>query len=151
MAFQGIRDKMNQNQKPFIIGGVVMVCVALGLLVWELKPVSAVAAPNSYYFYDTSSGSVTTEPASEIPPLKGANGRDTLVLAKFFTCTACGDKKLGYLVKYTPTARSVMRKLASPLPANATPEELGQRAAESAELRMSIASGKLVRLPLDVS
>ena len=24
MAFQRIRDKMNQNQKPFIIGGIVI-------------------------------------------------------------------------------------------------------------------------------
>ena len=31
MAFQSIRDKMNQNQKPFIIGGIVLACVAVGL------------------------------------------------------------------------------------------------------------------------
>lgn len=147
MAFQSIRDKMNQNQKPFIIGGIVIVCAAVALVVWELKPASTISAPSSYYFYDTSNGTVKVEPVTAIPPLKGHDGRRTLVLAEFFTCTTCGDRKISYLVKYTARARAAKKLLGEPLPADASPIQKSQHAADIASLRMSVADGKLVRLP----
>ncbi len=147
MLFQSIREKINQNQKPFVIGGIVLVCVAVGLLAWELKPASVVAAPTSYYFYDTSNGSITTEPASAIPPLKGATGQDTLVRAFMLTCTTCGDKKVAYLIKYNQEARAAITAESQALPANATPMEKSQHAAEIPQLRLAAAAGRLVRLP----
>lgn len=145
MAFQGIRDKNNQNQKPFIIGDIVIACLAIALMVSELTA-STIAAPNSYYFYDTSNGTIITEPATAIPPLKGTDGKQTLVLAKFFTCTTCGDRKIGYLVKYTAQAKPTKQLLSEPLPDNATPVQKSQHAAEISALQMSIAEGRLVRL-----
>ena len=147
MAFQGIREKMNQNQKPFVIGGIVAVCLAVALVVWEIKPAGTIAAATSYYFYDTSSGRITTEPASAIPPLKGATGKDTLVRAFMLTCTSCGDKKVGYLIKYDQEARAAMKAEAQPLPANATPVEESRHAAEIPQLKFAAAEGRFVRLP----
>jgi hypothetical protein len=147
MALSDIRKKMNQNQTPFIIGGIVVVCVALGLLVWEIKPVSAPPPPSSAYFYDTSNGSIVVKPADSIPPLKGANGKDTLVLAKFFTCTTCGDKKIGYLLKYSSQAKAAKRFLAHPPGANATPLQRSQFAAEASQYRLFVGEGTEIRLP----
>ena len=147
MAFQGIRDKMNQNQKPFIIGGIVIVCLALGLLVWELKPAGAVAAPNSYYYYDTSNGNITTEPATAIPPLKGASGKDTLVRAFMFTCSTCSDKKVGYLMKYSPQAKAAEQYLAHPPSDTMTPQQAMQYNGTLSQYQMAVANGTLVRLP----
>ena len=147
MALQSIRKKMNQNQKPFVIGGIVAVCLAVGLVVWEVKPAGVPPAPSSYYFYDTSNGSITTEPASAIPPLKGISGKDTLVRAFMLTCTNCGDKKVGYLIKYNQQAKAAMKAEAQPLPANATPVEKSQHAAEIPQLMLAAAEGRLVRLP----
>ncbi len=147
MSLQGIREKMNQNQKPFIIGGIIIVCLSLGLLVWELKPVSAVAAPNSYYFYDTSDGSITTEPAAAIPPLKGAGGKDTLVRAFMFTCSTCGDKKAGYLLKYSAEGKAALTFLSHPPSADATAMQRSQYAAESSQYKLFVGEGTLVRSP----
>ncbi len=90
---------------------------------------------------------MTTEPASAIPPLKGAAGRDTLVRAFMLTCTSCGDKKVGYLIKYNQEARAAINAEAQALPASATPVEKSQPAAEIPQLRMAAAEGRLVRLP----
>lgn len=147
MAFQGIRDKMNQDQKPFIIGGIVMMCVALGLVAWELKPVSAPSAPSSYYFYDLANGRITTEPATAIPPLKGAGGKDTLVRAFMFTCSTCGDKKVGYLMKYSAEGRAALAFLAHPPGPSAPPEKRSRYAAESSQYKLFVGEGTLVRLP----
>jgi len=147
MAFQGIRDKMNQDQKPFIIGGIVMMCVALGLVAWELKPVSAPSAPSSYYFYDLANGRITTEPATAIPPLKGAGGKDTLVRAFMFTCSTCGDKKVGYLMEYSPQAKAAKKYLANPPAESMTPQQAMRYNADLSKYRMLVANGTLVRLP----
>jgi len=147
MAISDIRDKMNQNQKPFVIGGIVLMCLALGLLIWEFKPVSAPAAPDRYYFYDTSNGSITTEPITAISPLKGSDGKDTLVQAFFFTCTSCGDKKLGYLLKYTPRAKEAKAYLARPPSASMTPQQSMQFGSSLSKYQVAVAMGTLVRLP----
>ncbi len=147
MAISGIREKINENQKPFVIGGVVMVCLAVGLLIWELKPVSAPPAPSSYYFYDTSNGSITTEPITAISPLKGAGGKDTLVQAFFFTCSTCGDKKIGYLLKYTRRAKAAKAYLARPLSGTMTPQQSMQFNSSLSKYQVAVAMGTLVRLP----
>jgi hypothetical protein len=147
MALSGIREKMNQNQKPFIIGGIVIVCLAIALVIWELKPVSAPPPPSSAYFYDTSNGSIVVKPANSIPPLKGANGKDTLVLAKFFTCTTCGDKKIGYLLKYTSQGRSAIKVLADAPTALSPKEKIVAFATQESGEKMAVAEGTLVRLP----
>ncbi len=147
MAMSGIREKMNENQKPFIIGGIVMVCLALGLLIWELKPVSAPSAPSSYYFYDMSNGSITTEPATAISPLKGADGKDTLVQAFFFTCSSCGEKKIGYLLKYTRRARAAKALLAQPPGGAMTAQQSMQFNSSLSKYQVAVAMGTLVRLP----
>jgi len=147
MAIQGIREKMNQNQKPFIIGGMIIVCLSLGLLVWELKPVGAPPPPSSYYYYDTSNGSITTEPATAIPPLKGAAGKDTLVRAYMFTCSTCGDKKAGYLLKYSAEGQAALAFLSHPPGADATAMQISQYAAESSQYKLFVGEGTLIRSP----
>jgi hypothetical protein len=147
MAISGIREKINENQKPFVIGGVVMVCLAVGLLIWELKPVSAPPAPSSYYFYDTSNGSITAEPVTAISPLKGAGGKDTLVQAFFFTCSTCGDKKIGYLLKYTRRAKAAKAYLEHPPSAAMTPQQSMQFNSSLSKYQVAVAMGTLVRLP----
>ena len=147
MAISDLRDKMNQNQKPVLIGGVVAVCLALGLVVWELEPASAPPAPDRYYFYDTSNGSITTEPSSAIAPLKGAGGKDTLVQAFFFTCTTCADKKIGYLLKYTRRAKEAKAYLEHPPSAAMTPQQSMQFNSSLSKYEVAIAMGTLVRLP----
>lgn len=147
MALQSIRKKMNQNQKPFVIGGIVAVCLAVGLVVWEVKPAGVPPAPSSYYFYDTSNGSITTEPAGALPPLKGATGKDTLVRAYMYTCTSCGDKKVGYLMKYTPRAKQALQYLAQPKGPHMTPQQSMAYFSSRAQYESAIPAGTYVRLP----
>ncbi|MGC9260008.1 MAG: hypothetical protein ACP5I8_08040 [Phycisphaerae bacterium] len=147
MAISDIREKINENQRPFVIGGIVMVCLAVGLLIWEFKPVSAPSAPDRYYFYDTSNGSITTEPSTAISPLKGAGGKDTLVQAFFFTCSTCGDKKIGYLLKYTRRARAAKAYLAHSQSGTISPQQSMQFNSVLSKYQVAIAMGTLVRLP----
>lgn len=147
MAMSSIREKMNQNQKPFVIGGIVIACLAIALMVWELKPASAPAAPDSCYFYDTSSGSLTVEPSTAVPPLKGVGNKGTLVQAFLFTCSTCADKKIGYLLKYTHRAKVAKRYLARPPRGNMTPQQSMQFNSSLSQYQMAVADGTLVRLP----
>ena len=147
MALSDIREKMNQGQKPFVIGAIVSVCLAIGLLIWEFKPVSAPPAPDRYYFYDTSNGTITIEPSTAISPLKGAGGKDTLVQAFFFTCSGCGDKKIGYLLKYTRRARAAKALLAQPPGGAMTAQQSMQFNSSLSKYQVAVAMGTLVRLP----
>ena len=147
MAIQSVRDKMNKNQKPFVIGGIVIVCLAIGLIVWEMKPVSAPPPPSTHYFYDTANGSITTEPISALPPLKGTTGKYTLVRAYMYTCTTCGDKKIGYLMKYTPQAVAAKQYLAQPESPNMTPQQSMAYFASRGSYESAIPNGTYVRLP----
>ena len=147
MAISDIREKMYENQKPFVIGGIVVVCLALGLVIWEFKPVSAPPGPSRYYFYDTSNGTITTEPSTAVSPLKGAGGKDTLVQAFFFSCSTCGDKKIGYLLKYTRQAKAAKALLAQPSSGNMAPQQSMQFNSSLSRYQVAIATGTLVRLP----
>ena len=147
MAISDIREKMYENQKPFVIGGIIAVCLALGLVIWEFNPVSAPHGPSRYYFYDTSNGAITTEPSTAVPPLKGAGGKDTLVQAFFFTCGTCGDKKIGYLLKYTRQAKAAKVLLAQPHSGTMAPQQSMQFTSSLSRYQVAIATGTLVRLP----
>ncbi len=147
MTLSDIREKMRQGQLPMVIGAVVMVCLALILVIWELKPAGAPHAPDHCYFYDTSNGGITIEPIGAIPPMKGANGGNTLVLAKFFSCTTCGDKKLGYLLKYTASGKAAAESLAHQSGGNLTASQSMQFNSSLSQYQIAIASGTLVRLP----
>lgn len=147
MAISDIREKMDENQKPFVIGGIVMVCLAVELLIWEFKPVSVPAGASSYYFYDMSNGSITTEPVTAISPLRGANGKDTLVQAFFFTCSSCGDKKIGYLLKYSRRAKAAKALRMHPGNGAMAPQQSMQFNSSLSRHQVAIAMGTLVRLP----
>jgi hypothetical protein len=138
---------MQQDQLPMVIGAAVMVCLALAVVIWELHPASVPATPNRCYFYDTANGNVIIEPNGTIPPMKGANGGETLVLAKFFSCTGCGDKKLGYLLKYNAKAKAAAEALTHQSSGNLSPSQSMQFNSSLAKYQIAIASGTLVRRP----
>lgn len=63
------------------------------------------------YFIDTSNWALLVRPKADVPPLIGATGKPTVVRAVFFTYTSCKNKKLLYLLKYTPTEQKILMRL----------------------------------------
>ncbi len=147
MSMAGIRTWLNRNQKWLAI---MVVIVLAGILWWvwhSIQTPAPVSAASSYYFYDTSTRQVSVRPATELPPLKNAAGKRTVVRAVFITCTSCGNRQLGYLLKYTAAARSAKKYLDNPPGKGAPQNEIGQFASEVPTLKLQVANGTLIRLP----
>ncbi len=69
------------------------------------------SSPSSaFYYYDPATGELFTTPAFSVGPVAAPSdeqGKQTGVLARVFSCTACSDKasrKVGYLESYDPKA-----------------------------------------------
>ncbi|MGN6368287.1 MAG: hypothetical protein ACTHN5_08520 [Phycisphaerae bacterium] len=63
----------------------------------------------SAYFVDEATGEETVRPMSDIPPLKGAGGGETVVREFKYTEDGRATVKVAYYIKYTPETQAKLQ------------------------------------------
>lgn len=124
-----IRDWANQNSAVVTIGAVVLLLVALGAIVFQMRP-RTYARVVSVYYYDLNTGKTFVGPSDKMPPIPAPSGPlegmggDAGVRAYVFACGDCSDESkrfVGWLEIYTPDAKEAMQNAMRPPAGGATP------------------------------
>ena len=102
-----MRDLINRFKIPVL---VVAGLVVIGAVVVLLRGRSSTPTPyeTKAYFIDEETGAESVRPMTDIPPLIGAGGKPTVMLARKFSCDQGKTSKVGFLVKYTPEAKAAL-------------------------------------------
>jgi len=66
------------------------------------------AAPRSAFFVDEETAAESVRPISDVPPLPGASGKDTLVGEYKYSVDGGKTAKVGYYYKYMPDMKKKM-------------------------------------------
>jgi len=103
----GIREKINENPKPYIIGASVVIVLALVVIIWSMVGGGGPAAGDSgKAYFSEDDGASTFEAGYEKlgdPNFKGPNGKEA-VLARMYQYP--GEKPfVAYLESYTPAGK----------------------------------------------
>ncbi len=107
-----LRDTINRNSAVVSIVAVVVIIVVVALSIRKFMGGGAASGvASTEYFWDTSNHTLHVRSAAHYPPLIGSTGKPTMVLAYYYTCTNCGDKKIVYLMKYSPQAKAALEKM----------------------------------------
>jgi hypothetical protein len=117
------------NQYGAYVG--VGVLVIAGFLLYALNHKPAAKLPQKGYFVDEDTGEESVRPLTEVPPLTGTGGKETVVRAYKYNCDKNGAAKVAYYFKYTPEVKAKLQSLAGTA-------ELGN---------YDPSNGELVRLP----
>ena len=80
--------------------------VAAGVFVFNLPRSAKVLT--SAYFVDEETGVEMVRPMSDIPPLKGASGKETVVREFKYSDDGRATVKVAYLIKFTPETQARM-------------------------------------------
>ncbi len=138
-----LRETINRNSAVVSIVAAVVIIVVLALSIRSFMGGNTGAGvPTMAYFYDTSNQTISVRPTIDYPPLPGATGKNTVVLAYFYTCTTCADKKLVYLQKYSSRAKKALQAMMNNAKSN-KPGAINPMAYEAAMSQNAI----LVRSP----
>lgn len=123
-----LRDWMNNNSAIVTVGAVALLCVAVGLLIYESRGPSYYI-PSKAYFYDLNTGKLFAASAKDIPPIAAPSGpyhgdKAGGVKAYIYACGSCPDDLSGqtaeqleskkiyvaYLEMYTAEAKQAQEK-----------------------------------------
>lgn len=110
LNFSDIREAINKNAAVAGIIAAVVIIVMVAYLIRQMGPVTY-GGMGKAYFYNTATGAISIHSAAKYPPLiDPKTGKPTLVLAMFYTCSSCNNKKLIYLQKYTRQAIALIKE-----------------------------------------
>ena len=120
------RHVINQHAAAVTVAAIVLVCLALGILVWTGRGDHRPAMPRAHYFYDLGADELLTADRQQIPPIPGV-ADEPAVRAYLFACGAqsCPDAEqllglswrqiqeqtsafVAYFERYTDDARDVL-------------------------------------------
>jgi hypothetical protein len=93
--------------------GIVIVIVAAVLAVgmwwmWGKGKGAPAASGVKAYYVDEDTGEESVRPETDIPPLKGKNGKDSVVWEMKYSCDGGKTSKVGYYMKYTPEGKQAL-------------------------------------------
>jgi hypothetical protein len=116
MNFSNIRQAINKNAAVAGIIAAVVIIVMIAYLIRQMGPPAF--KPGGAYYFNTAPGrhygDISIHSAAKYPPLiDPKTGKPTLVLAMFYTCGSCKNKKLVYLQKYTRQAKALIKEKGS--------------------------------------
>ncbi len=108
MNFSDIRQAINKNATVAGIIAAVVIIVLVANIIRQMGP--RTYGTGEAYYYNTATGAISIHSAAKYPPLiDPKTGKPTLVLAMFYTCSSCKNKKLIYLQKYTRQAQAMIK------------------------------------------
>jgi hypothetical protein len=96
------------NKYGIYVAVAAILCAAAAFLIIGRK---GSHLPNSAFFIDEDTGQESTRPTTDIPPLPGAKGRDSIVKVYKYSLDAGKTVKVGYYVKFTPEMKAKMEEL----------------------------------------
>jgi hypothetical protein len=96
---------------PFVVGGILLFALLYYVFVARKAGESKLGNPNYNFFVDEETGEESVHPNSELPPLIGASGKPTVVVAVKWACQDGSNVKTVYLQRYTPEALEKLRAM----------------------------------------
>ncbi len=124
----GIREKINENPKPYVIGAGVIIALGVALMVWQMRGGSSDGEPTSSgkAFFTDDDGKTKFEEAYEKlgdPNFKGPHGGEP-VLARVFQYP--GEQPfIAYLETYMDEGKQALRTFyADPANKGKTPPDI---------------------------
>jgi hypothetical protein len=137
----GIREKLNDN--PGVTTGVTaaIVVIAVAFIIWQLLPSRPSIATKDYYTVDDGA-TYFKDDIKKVPPFV-YEGKEA-VRVRVFRC-AKGGPFVGYLEKYTPTAKKQLEAAQNPPPSGPNGPAPGFNPMMESEMM----NGRLVKKPGD--
>jgi hypothetical protein len=102
-------DKMKRYSMPLL--AVAILATAAGVFIMN-RPRSPKAL-TSAYFIDEETGAESIRPMSDIPPLKGPGGKDSIVREFKYSDDGHATVKTAYYIKFTPQTQAKLQSMAT--------------------------------------
>ena len=123
----GIREKINRNGKATAIVTIAATAIVLGWIVWQSRPLPALAGPGRPLFTADDGKSCFPDEERKIPPFM-KDGKEA-VRAYVFRSRTGGKTWVAYLERYSPEAKKAWEDILSarsPAPAKNQPASEGR-------------------------
>lgn len=138
------REWLNKNSGVVTVVAVVVLVLALGLVVWNMKGGRGPRVSGKDYYYDLNTKKLIVDKSGQHPPFQVSTGSQPAVGVVVYACGegACGtesQRKIGFLWRYTTKGLALAQEVAK-LPA--TPENADRRG----ELSMQMEQEKEYRM-----
>jgi hypothetical protein len=115
---------------------VVVVLLIAGAVYWFYgrgAPEAEASGVKAFYI-DEETGEESVRPVTDVPPLAGKGGKDTVVVAAKYSCDGGKTSQVGYLMKYTPEGKAAL-------------EEVYKAGKDESSININMMQQVLVRLP----
>jgi len=108
-----VREWLNKNSAPVTIVSIFLLIMALGAIVWQMKPTQYEYEPVDVWYYDLNTGELFPEKSNRIPPVEtpsgpvGSQDMPAGVRAYVFSCGECtrDEMYIGWLEMFTKEAK----------------------------------------------
>lgn len=131
-----IRKTLSGNRGLAIAATSVLLLATIGLAWNSAGPARETPPTARQFFYDEKTGEESVRDSADLAPLANANGEECIVQAVYMTNDGGKTKTLMYLMKYTPEAKALMKKI-----------QANSRLRLSSDEYTTLTKGTLYRLP----